>query len=814
MMNLFTNKKKKKEREKLKIPKSVQDTIPYYAAYPDDCAYGVIETKKGTFTRSYLFQDVNFGTLKAREQEDMFAGWGRFLNSFDSDISFQVTINNRNIDKNEFKKKVLLNPKNDRFDELRTEYNGILTSKLREGRNNRKKEKYLTVSIEAESIDEALNTFSRIDTDIKTCLKKIDSSGTRLLSTMERLEILYDIYNIGSEGRFLSKLNIPDGGGGYEEAEFFDLKSIARQGLTTKDIIGPDSFEFKYDYFMIGNTYARALYMKNMPSFMKADFLANITETGCNMITSVNMKSISNDEAVKMIKRQILNINANMVTRQKSASKAGYSIDLVSPELKNAQEEALALQSDITNKDQKLFTMNMILVHFADSLDRLNNDTKTIQSKGNGALFDIRPVVYMQELGFDSALPLAYNRLKIERTLTTEAMAAFVPFSALDIVQENGMYYGLNDVSKNLILFNRLNGKNGNGFILGKPGGGKSMAAKFEMLNVLLNTNADVIVIDPESEYHKMAELLGGETVRIAIDADVYINPFDIDMNEESGEKGPLGIKSDFIISMCETICSDRYGLSPAQRSLIDKCVNRIYRDYINSYDPKKKTYDKSKLPTLIDFQEYIEEQPGYEAKQLADSLEMYTRGSLDIFAHKTNVKYNNRFVVYDIKDIGTNLKAMGLLIVLNSIWDRVVENRKKGKATYFYVDEVYLLFKNDTSAEFLRNFYKRARKYDGIPTSITQNVGDILDSEIAKTMIKNSDFVQMLNQSGPDKAELAELLGISDTQLEYITNALPGQGLIYMSDTIIPFENMLPKDSKIYKAMTTKLSEVTNADA
>ncbi len=812
--NKGKNKSRNKKNELMKIPKSVQDTIPYYAVYPDNYASGVIETHPGFFTISFLMQDLNYHTSKTKEQETIFKRYGEFINSFDSNVRFQICINNKNIDMNEFKKKALLAPTGDVYDKERKIYNSIISAKMREGKNNMKKEKYITIEIEADDIDTAIKRFARIESDVSAGMKKIGSPETRRLSSIERLEILYDIFNIGSEGKFLSRQNIPaNQTNGGKQTSYFDFNTILERGLTTKDIIGPESFEFKSNYMKIGDKYCRVLYVKTLPSFMYDTFVDSVTDTGCNMLMSINMYSLSPAEAAKIIKRKLIDINADMIKRQKSASKAGYSIELISPELKSQQEETIAFMDDITSKDQKMFVMNMLIAHFAGSLDELDSDTQAIQSAAGGIMVDIKPFTYMQELGFDSVLPLAYNRIRLERTLTTETMAVFMPFSSQDLMQRNGMYYGLNAVSKNVILYNRSNLRNGNGFILGIPGSGKSFAAKLEMLMVLLAADADVIVIDPEGEYYPMIEMLRGEIVRIAIGSDKYINPLDIDMHTDKTKDDPMSIKSDFIISLCETAAADKYGISAAQRSIIDRCVKKIYEPYISSYDPETDSYDESKIPTLLDLQDALESQPGYEAKQLADSMEMYTRGSLNIFSHRTNVSYNNRFVVYDIKDIGTNLKGMGLLVILDSIWNRMVANRDSGRETYFYIDEVYLLFKNDTSAEFLRNLYKRARKYGGIPTGITQNITDMLDSDIAKTMIQNSEFLLLMNQSEADAAEIAILKNISDTQLEYIKNSGIGEGLLCAGSSIIPFINKIPEDNEIYRAMTTKLSESAQRD-
>ncbi len=804
----------KKKAKPLKIPTSAQKTIPYEAVYEED---GIIEIAPGEFTKSYLLGDVNYQIARQEEQEEMFFRYGEALNAFDPTMRFQITFSLHNINMGEFEEETMLPLMGDDLDELRQERNVMLKKKILEGKNNLVIEKYLTVSVKAENLEEAQTAFARLDSEIASNINKIGGATATPLSTVKRLEILHDIYNLGSEGLFgnnMVRIGEKKVNGTYVpiygfDKEKFSFDIMRRMGLTTKDMIAPDSFTFKSDYGMIGDKYFRALFIRKLPTFLGDSVLAQLTNTDCNMLTSLIFEPVETDRALKLARSQIININTSMVDKQKQASKSGYSTELISPDLKDAAEEANALLKDLTGKNQKLFMMTLVIVHFADTKEQLDADTASIKAIGRRQVLDIKPLSWQQENGLASALPLCNNKLHIKRSLTTESAAIFMPFVNQELNDRNGMYYGNNAVSHNLIRIDRRNLKNGNGFIFGTPGSGKSMAAKQEMLTVLLSSGDDVIVIDPEGEYGPMAEMLNGEVIRIAAGSDAHINPFDIDLIHYDSSDDPLAIKSDFIVSLCENSIGGNIGLTPAQHSIIDRCVHKVYEPYIASRDPETGDYDKELLPTLKDFYGTLRDEHGWDALNLADSLELYAIGSQDVFAYKTNVEYTKRFVVYDIKDIGNTMKSMGLLVVLDNIWNRIVAGRSAGKNVWFFIDEIYLLFKSPSSAEFLRNLYKRARKYGGIPTGITQNVSDILENDTARTMISNCEHIMMLNQAAQDCAQLMQLLNISPSQANYITKASPGEGLIFNGSVIVPFVNKLPKDTKQYEAMTTKLSEV-----
>lgn len=771
--------KGKEPQEKKQIPKTAQRSIPYLQVWED----GIIEVKKGYYSKTFIFVDINYQIARREDQENIFIEYCNLLNFFDSTVEIQLTINNQNVDKESFRDKVLMKQREDNLNRFREEYNKMLNKQVIGGNNELEREKYLTLTLQANSLDEARSSFTRIEVEIQANFKKM-GSAIRPMEIEERLEVLHNFYRNGKEGEFI-----------------YNPKEHKKKGLMTKDLIAPDSLEFQRDYMLIGDKFARAIYLKDYPSYLLDKFVSDITNFSFNMITTMNIRAMEQDKALKLVKNQITGMETNKIDYQKRSLKNGYLEAFIPHELKQSLEDAAELLDDISNKNQKMFLVNFVIVHMADTKEDLDNDTKLINSMAKKHLCQMGTLNYQQEDALASILPIGNNRLKINRLLTTESTAIFIPFTSQELIQKDGMYYGVNAVSRNLIMFNRKSLKNSNGFILGTPGSGKSFSAKREMVNVLLNTEDDVIIIDPESEYSKLVRNFNGEVIHISASSKNYINPLDMSM-DYSDEDDPLLLKSEFILSLCEVIVGGREGLSPKEKSIIDRCLKRTYGDYLIDFD-------KNKVPTLLDFYNVLIQQPEVEAQNIATALELYVTGNLSVFSNRTNIDIHNRLVCFDIKDLGKQLKTMGMLIVLDQVWNRITYNRGKGKRTWIYMDEIYLLFANEYSANFLFELYKRARKWGGIPTGITQNVEDLLKSELARRMLSNSDFILMLNQATSDRLELANLLNISETQLSYVTNSDIGQGLLFSGNSIIPFIDKFPTNTELYKMMTTNVEEV-----
>lgn len=776
---LNKNKKKKTKKKVVKkkrtVPRTTQKTIPYLHVC-DDYIFLVDENK---YSKTYKFEDVNYAIAKQEEQEGIFLGYCSVLNSFDTNADIQITVHNNRVNKADFDDMVLLKHKGDSFDHYIDVYNKMLVEKMEQGQNGIIRNKYLTVSVQAVDLESAKAKFNTIDVDLYNAFKKIGSKLTPLTSN-DRIVMLKDIFR-----------NVD------EKIPVFDQEDFTRG--SERAYCCPDYFEFKKDYFMWGDKYARTLFIKDLPASLKDNMLTDITNTNLDVMVSVNIAPVDPYKALKIVNHQLTSMRANKLQAEKKAIQSGYTSDVINEDLKHSLVEAEELLDDLRSKNQKMFLNNIIIMVTGKDFEELESSTEAVEGVIRKHICSVSTLKYQQEAGMQSVLPLGNCTLKLRRTMTTESTAVFLPFSAKEISQENGMYYGLNALSNNMIIFSRLSLKNPNGFILGSPGSGKSFAAKREMLNVFLATGDDIIIIDPEREYTNLVKAMNGSTIYVGPSSKNYINPLDMS-KDYSDDESPLVMKSDFILSFCECLVG-KQGLSAKERGIIDRCLTMTYGAYVQDFDPDK-------LPTLMDFYENLKKQPEKEAQGLALSFELYIKGNLNVFAHKTNINLTNRVVSFDIKDLGKQLKTIGMLIVLDFIWNKITENRAKGKRTWIYMDEIYLLFANEYSANFLFELYKRARKWGGVPTGITQNVEDMLKSETARSMLSNTDFVMMLNQATSDRIQLAKLLNISDNLLAYVTSSESGQGLICCGGSIIPFKDKFPHN-ELYEFMTTNLAEL-----
>lgn len=766
----------KMDKEKFEVPKSVQNMIPIRHIWPD----GIFQVGN-KFSKCIRFSDINYAIASKADKTEMFLDYSELLNSFDTGATTKITINNKRINKAEFEKSILIPERGDELDDYRKSYNDMLLSKVTGSNNSVIQERYITVSVHKKNIEEARTFFSRITNDITTHLNHVGSYAEEL-DAVERLRTLHDFFRVGEENHFR-----------------FDLKETMKKGHSFKDYICPDSFEFKIDHFVMGKKYGRVLFLKEYASYIKDSMISELTELGRNLMLSIDVIPVPTDEAVREMQNKLLGVETNVTNWQRRQNQNNNYSAVVPYDMEQQRKETREMLDDLTTRDQRLMFAVVTMVHLADSLEELDQDTDTLRSIARKHLCQLAPLNWQQAEGLNTVLPFGLRKIDALRTLTTEALAVLMPFKAQEIMEPGGVYYGQNVISKNLIVANRKELLNANGFILGVSGSGKSFSAKREIANIALSTNDDIIIIDPEREYHSLVNGLGGEVIHISATSQNHINALDMSEGYGDGEN-PVVLKSEFLLSLCEQLIGAGK-LSAKEKSVIDRCTAKVYKDYIRHGF-------KGEVPTLRDFHAELLRQPEPEAKDVALAIELFTEGSLNTFAKPTNVDVNSRIVCYDIRDLGKQLLPVGMLVVLDSIFNRIIKNREKGKTTWVYIDEIYLLFQHEYSANFLFTLWKRVRKYGASCLGITQNVSDLLESHTARTMLANSEFLVMLNQAGTDRLELAKLLNISDNQLSFITNVDAGRGLLKCGGAIVPFMDSYPKD-ELYKLMTTKPTEV-----
>lgn len=786
-----------------KAMKSIQDSIPFVRVYEDggdkNPCTGVIEVQDGVFTKSYVINDTNYSDAGEEKQEVILEIFKKILTGFNSDCGYEITINNRTVDQKEFNNKVLMPYANDDYDMFRMQHNELVIDMMQQGKNNLRSEKYLTITVNEESIEAALSKFVTIERDINREMKKINNIGLEVISLEDRLEILHDIYNGNKVGNF---------------KQVFNLDAIVAQGISVKDIIGPTVMDFsKTDYFVMDERYVRSFFLKNIPSRLSSTLLENLSNISANSLISVHYEIQPQDKAAEFASAQVTNIGGEVVKAQKALTKAGASPDLISPKLATARDDASRLLAQLTEGNENLFHVTIAATVFADNKDDLDTVTNQIMTRAREQLCTLDTLKAQQEQGFDTCLPLGLNLIHTHRVLPTDSVSAIQPFSTQELQIKNGFYYGLNQLSKNIIVYNRGISNNQNGVILGAPGAGKSFAAKMEMYQAYLNTrNSQIFIIDPEREYVGLGNALNATVFRIMPGGTTFINPLDLDISRDDEGGDPFAEKVDFIISIVEAMLGGRNTLNGYLKSIIDNTLQNLYAPYLQQIEKQGKTIDTEICPTLKDFYDALIARKEPEAKNLAAAIQMYCVGSLNLFAHRTNIDTDNRMVIYDTKNIGTNLKELGMQICLNDIWNRMLANRKRNVRTWFYIDEFYLLLHQKSSAEYLQMVWKRARKWMGSPTGITQNVSDLLASEEGNTILKTSDFALLLSQSFQDRIALAEIYQLSEEQQGYINNtSSAGEGLIYTARSVVPFENHIPQTSEIYKLLSTKAEDAEN---
>ena len=760
---------------------TAQQTIPYIQMYPD----GICKVTGRKYSKTVAFEDINYQLAQADDKTAIFENWCDFLNYFDASVSVQLSFINQGTQRGEAEKAVNIPSQEDAFNSIRTEYRDMLKNQLAKGNNGLVKAKYITFAIEADSLGAAKSRLARIETDVLNNFKLLGVSA-RPMTGYERLKMLHGIFH-------------PEGG------QFaFDFSWLAPSGLSTKDFIAPSSFRFgEGRTFRMGRKIGAVSFLEILAPELNDRMLADILDLETGVIVNLHIRSIDQTEAIKTIKRKITDLDKMKIEEQKKAVRSGYDMDIIPSDLATYGGEAKNLLRDLQSRNERMFLLTLLVLNVADTKQKLDNDVFQAASIAQKYNCMLTRLDYRQEQGLMSSIPLGENLIQIQRGLTTSSTAIFVPFTVQELFQSGeALYYGLNALSNNMILCDRKRLKNPNGLILGTPGSGKSFSAKREITNAFLITADDIIICDPEAEYYPLVERLKGQVIKVSQNSTQYINPMDINLNYSEGDT-PIALKSDFILSFCELIMGGKNGLEAVEKTLIDRAVISVYRSYLA--DPKPEN-----MPILGDLYNEIKKQPEKEAQRIASALELYVNGSLNVFNHQTNVDIHNRLVCFDIKELGTQLRKLGMLIVQDQVWNRVTINRSEGKATRYYIDEFHLLLKEEQTAAYSVEIWKRFRKWGGIPTGITQNVKDLLSSREVENIFENSDFVYMLNQAQGDREILAKQLNISQQQMTYVTHSDAGEGLIFYGNVILPFIDRFPQDTELYRVMTTKPSEVS----
>ena len=759
---------------------TAQQTIPYLAMYPD----GICKVTEKKYSKSIAYDDINYQLAQADDKTAIFENWCDFLNYFDATVSVQLSFINRGTRSGGAEEVIAIPAQNDAFNSIRTEYADMLKHQLAKGNNGFVKSKYITFSVEADNLNAAKARLARIETDILNNFKVLGAAA-RPMTGYERLEALHSVFH-------------PEG-----EPFRFSWDWLTPSGLTTKDFIAPSSFRFgEGRYFRMGRKIGAVSFLEILAPELNDRMLADILDLETGIIVNLHIKSIDQTEAIKTIKRKITDLDKMKIEEQKKAVRSGYDMDIIPSDLAMFGGEAKNLLQDLQSRNERMFLLTFLVVNMADTKRKLENDifaAAGIAQKYNCALTRLD---YQQEAGLMSSVPLGENLIPIQRGLTTSSTAIFIPFITQELFQQGAaLYYGLNALSSNMILCDRKRLKNPNGLILGTPGSGKSFAAKREITNAFLITDDDIIICDPEAEYYPLVRRLHGQVIRISPTSTQYVNPMDINLNY-SEDDNPLALKSDFLLSLCELVIGGKEGLMPVEKTVIDRSVRNVYRPFLAAPDP-------AKMPILGDLYDELLRQPEPEAARVAAALELYVSGSLNVFNHRTNVELSNRLVCFDIKQLGKQLKKLGMLIVQDQVWNRVTINRAEKKSTRYYMDEFHLLLKEEQTAAYSVEIWKRFRKWGGIPTAITQNVKDLLSSREVENIFENSDFVLMLNQAQGDREILARQLNISPQQMKYVTHTEAGEGLIFYGNVVLPFLDRFPQNTELYRVMTTRPEEV-----
>lgn len=784
-----TDKQKRRverRRKEKDVPRHKRNTAQAVIQYEALTDTGICVLGDGHYSVTLKLSDIDYQLATEDDQQALVESYAQFINSFDAGQSVQLTILNRRFDKETLEKSVEFSPRGDGLDEYRWEYNDIISARLTAGRNNTVTDKFVTVTVEAESFEHATTVLTRVAAEATTQLRAVGGCRAERISGEERVRILHEILRSGQPFRF-------------------NYSDLVGSTMTTKDVIAPWAIDFSTNANSITFTnekdsYYQVLCLRELPAWLSDRLMRDLSEINAEVAVSVHFRPLDHAEGLDLVKRQIAEMEMQRSNELRKARKQGNGEESIPHELVASHQEALDLREQLESSNEKLFTTTIVVGVSGTTREALAEAVEQVRAAGRKQSCTFETLKWMQEDGLNAVLPTGVCRLPIYRTLTTAAVAVMVPFTTQELLQPGGTYYGVNAISKNLVVGSRTSTMNGNAFILGTSGSGKSQFGKGEIMQTFLNTNDDIIIVDPEHEYAPLGETMKATSVEISAGSTACINPLHMDRDARGEDGSPIKLKAEFILSLCEVLIGGANGLTAPQRSIIDRCVTRIYGQFLKD--------KRAAPPTLGTLFESLRAQPEDDAQAVATSLELYAAGSFNGFAQQTNVDTSNRTMIYDISKLGSDMKTFGMLVVLEQIWAQAQANRSRGRRTWLYLDEFHLLFSNEYAGAYCQMIYKRARKYGLLPTGLTQNIEELLMSERARLMLANADILVLLNQTATDAGTLQDLFHWSDKHRNYFQNVPPGCGLLKMGPAMVPFDSRMPTTTKLYKLYTTKFGE------
>lgn len=775
---------KRPDQSAVAHPKSVQDTIEIRGIAPN----GIFQVGEGKWSKSFLLVDVNYNTKTFDEQYVFFTDWCKTLNTFD--VSVKLTVFNENRNMTEIREKILYRHKNDAYDWLRDAYNEIIESKIMEGKQGIRQEKFLTVTVERNDYEAARAYLTTLEGSLANNFAAL---GSALISmnANERLRVLDCFYHMGHEDEF-----------------DVDVEREIMHGLDWKNEIAPAVLDFdsEIDRFQMDDKKCAMFYIEPS-SYMASltdDFWTGLTSLPMLSVCSIDYEPIPQDAAIATMEEKLMGVENKIAKQQEKRNRAHNYSSGISYQVRREKEELERMLDDLRDNNQKMFWIG-ITIGLAASDDETLEDhmVSAAQVVESGA--HMIPYYMRQREALSTVLPIGGRYVDMMRAMFTSSAGVFIPFHVVEMqMMDHPFYYGINQVSKEPIWANRKKLLNGNGFVFGVPGSGKSFSGcKMEVGSIFLNTEDDIIFVDPTLEYFDVAEAYGGEIINLAAYTGHYLNPLEVDLHSLNKEDtdGQIHEKCEFMLGICEQAMEG--GIKPEYKSIIDRCVRKLYQGMISLPAAQRKQ------PIMSEFIDIIKQQEEPEAHKIALIMEIFIEGSLNIFNNPTNIDINNRVIVYGLRDLGEDLSGIAMLVMLENIRQRIIKNFKMGRATWLYVDEFHVLIGKPYSRNYFISLWKKVRKLGGLCTGITQNVVEVLNDPMTSTLVSNSEYMVLLKQSAPDAAALGRVFdNISDAQIKYTTQAIAGTGLIRFGETIIPFNNRIPKDNPVYDVYNTNMHE------